>query len=180
MRGSTPPPGPVALAADAVASAAAEVEAVLEGVRRESDVARVAPVAASAPGIADADAWHALVAGSGLKGPARVLAEHAGFIGYADGVLRLALSPEDELLGGPATVRLVADALAPVLGGTPQIRFETAPVVAPSLRERNERVRDERQTAAEQAFMGDPEVRRLVGQYGARIVPDSIRPLDTP
>ena len=129
-------------------------------------------------GIADADAWHALVAGSGLKGPARLLAEHAGFVGYADGVLRLSLAPDDEHLQGPAMIKRVADALAPALGCTPQIRFETAPVVAESLRERNERARDARQGAAEDAFMNDPEVSRLISQRGARVVPDSIRPFD--
>jgi DNA polymerase-3 subunit gamma/tau len=136
------------------------------------------PAAARDRGIANADDWHAIVAGSGLKGPARQLAEHAGFIGYADGVLRLSLSPEDEMLGGAATVKLVADALAPLLGHAPQIRFETAAVAAESLRERNERARDARQAAAEEAFTNDPDVQRLITRHGARVVPDSIRPFD--
>ena len=47
-----------------------------------------------------------------------------------------------------------------------------------SLRERNERVRDQRQASAEDAFMNDPDVQRLISQHGAKIVPDSIRPFD--
>jgi DNA polymerase-3 subunit gamma/tau len=136
------------------------------------------PAATPARGVDDADAWHALVVESGLKGPALQLAEHAGFIAYADGVLRLSLSAEDELLGGPATVKLVADALAPLLGRAPQIRFETAAAAVESLRERNERARDARQASAEDAFMNHSDVQRLINRHGARVVPDSIRPFD--
>ena len=72
--------------------------------------------AAAIGGIADADAWHALVARSGLKGPARLLAEHAGFVAYGDGVLSLSLAPTDDHLRSAAMVKMVADALAPALG----------------------------------------------------------------
>lgn len=149
---------------------------------RESAPDYFAPPAAAqrsggSAGIADADAWHDLVAGSGLRGPARLLAEHAGFVGYAGGVLRLSLPATDEHLQAPALIKMVADALAPRLGGAPQIRFESAQA-GESLRERNERARDQRQASAEDAFMNDPDVQRLISQHGARVVPDSIRPFD--
>jgi len=48
---------------------------------------RAASASAEAPAIeVDADRWLDLVAGSGLRGPARELAAHAAFIGYRDGV----------------------------------------------------------------------------------------------
>ena len=139
-----------------------------------------APAAAAPHGqdIADADAWHALIAASGLRGPGRLLAEHAGFVGYGNGVLSLSLSQDDELLRSAGAIRMVTDALAPALGAGLKISFESAARPAESLRERNERARDQRQVAAEQAFMADPDVQRLMDQHGARIVPDSIRPLD--
>jgi len=144
-----------------------------------------APAAVEAPaaaahgqGIADADAWHALIAASGLRGPGRLLAEHAGFVGYDNGVLTLSLSQDDELLRSEGAIRMVADALAPALGAGLKISFESATRPGQSLRERNERARDQRQVAAEQAFMADPDVQRLMEQHGARIVPDSIRPLE--
>ncbi|RPE81246.1 DNA polymerase III tau subunit [Vulcaniibacterium tengchongense] len=147
----------------------------------EPSRAAAAPAATDA-GIADAEAWHALVLASGLKGPARELAEHALFVGYEAGVLRLALSPADELLNTPMSTRLLGEALGRALGAPPQIRFEIAAgpaaVAGESLRERNARARDARQAAAEAAFMGDPDVQRLIAQHGARIVPDSIRPFD--
>ncbi len=154
---------------------------------RSEPVRQVAPPVQESPravrvhgaGIADDDAWHALVAASSLRGPARVLAEHAGFVGFADGVLSLSLSPADDLLRGNATtVNQVAEALAPALGAAPQIRFVEASRPSESLRERNDRARDERQASAETNFMNDPDVQRLISQHGAKVVPDSIRPFD--
>jgi DNA polymerase III subunit gamma/tau len=135
-------------------------------------------VVSSASPLPDADAWHALVASSGLRGPARLLAEHSVFIGYDEGLLRLALPASDEHLKSSALIAMMATALTPALGMAPQIRFENAPAQGESLRERNERARDERQSAAEAAFMNDPDVQRLISQHGAKLVPDSIRPFD--
>ena len=140
-------------------------------------VAAPAASPSSSP-LPDADAWHALVASSGLRGPARLLAEHSVFIDYDDGVLKLALPASDEHLKSSALIAMMATALTPALGIAPQIRFENAPVQGESLRERKERARDERQSAAEAAFMSDPDVQRLISQHGAKLVPDSIRPFD--
>ena len=89
-----------------------------------------------------------------------------------------ALAQDDELLNKPALVNEIAQALAPMFGAPPAIRFETSERPAESLRQRTERVRDQRQVAAEDAFMNDPDVQQLISQHGARVVPDSIRPLD--
>jgi len=138
----------------------------------------VPPAPTASGAIADDDAWHALVANSGLRGPARLLAEHSVFVGYDGSVLRLSLPAVDEHLKSTALITMVANALVAALGAAPQIRFENATVQGESLRERNERARDERQSAAESAFMSDPDVQRLISQHGAKVVPDSIRPFD--
>jgi DNA polymerase-3 subunit gamma/tau len=133
---------------------------------------------ADAATIADADRWLELVAGSGLRGPARELAEHAGFLSHDNGVLRLSLSAADEHLKAPALVRMLAEGIAPALGAAPQIRFESAQAASQTLHQRKTQQRDARQVAAEAAFMADPGVQRLVSQHGASVVPDSIRPFD--
>ncbi len=167
-----PMPVPSAVAVTPVAAtAAALARAVPDGAAASAGVV-------GDTGILDADEWHRLVAESGLRGPARLLAEHAGFVGYAGGVLRLSLPATDEHLGGPAIVKMVAGSLAAALGATPQIVFEAAGKPAESLRDRNERARDQRQAAAEDAFMNDPDVQRLISRHGAKIVVDSIRPFD--
>ncbi|MEI2454618.1 DNA polymerase III subunit gamma/tau [Lysobacter firmicutimachus] len=147
--------------------------------RASEPIRMPARAAAGGAGIPDADAWHALVDASGLRGPARILAEHSGFLGYADGVLSLSLGPNDDHLRAPVLIKMVADALAQRLGVAPQIRFETASG-GESLHARNLRARDERQASAEDMFMNDPDVRRLIDDYGAKLVPDSIRPYDEP
>lgn len=129
--------------------------------------------------IGDADAWHAWVVASPLKGPARVLAEHVGFIACEGRVVRLGLAPEDALLNKPALVAQIVKALAATLGSDPEIRFEASTVGGVSLRERNDRARDARKSAAVESFMSDPQVRTLIAG-GASVVPDSIRPRGEP
>jgi len=143
----------------------------------QDDSVSLAPAPGLADGaIVDAEGWLDWLTRCELRGPARVLAEHAGFIRSGDGTLALALAEGDELLNKPALVNEIAQALAPLFGAPPRVQFELSDRPAESLRRRTERVRDERQVAAEQAFMDDPEVQRLIQQHGARVVPDSIRP----
>jgi len=170
----------VPAALDAPPAVAMPAEVVPASTRSSHHVAE--PPAAT-PGfvggpIADAEAWLDWLGRCELKGPARVLAEHAGFAGSGDDVLQLSLAEDDELLNKPALVNEIAQALAPSFGAPPTIRFERSDRSGESLRQRTERVRDERQVAAEQAFMDDPEVQRLIERHGARVVPDSIRPFD--
>ncbi|MCC4614853.1 DNA polymerase III subunit gamma/tau [Xanthomonas campestris pv. asclepiadis] len=128
--------------------------------------------------IADAEQWLELVTRSGLNGPSRQLAANAAFIGHRDGVLRLALAPGFEYLNSERSIANLAQALAPELGNTPRIVIETGNADVETLHERANRQRGERQSAAETAFMNDPNVQQLIQQQGARVVPDSIRPYD--
>ncbi|QHG86331.1 DNA polymerase III subunit gamma/tau [Xanthomonas sp. NCPPB 1638] len=128
--------------------------------------------------IADAEQWLELVTRSGLNGPSRQLAANAAFIGHRDGVLRLALAPGFEYLTSERSIANLAQALAPVMGNTPRIVIETGSADVETLHERANRQKGERQSAAEDAFMNDPNVQRLIQQQGARVVPDSIRPYD--
>ena len=139
-----------------------------------------ATTAASPPMVAiDNDRWLELVAQSGLRGPARELAAHAAFIGYADGILRLSLSADDDHLRSPSLLKALTDTIGAQLGGSVQLRFDSAkPDNAETLHQRVERQRDAKQTAAEEQFMAHPDVQRLISQQGAKLVPDSIRPFE--
>jgi len=136
-----------------------------------------APPASSALLVTDGEHWLELVARSSLRGPARLLAEHAAFVGHADGVLRLSLSAGDEHLKSPSLVLQLGDALAALLGGAVQLAFQSGEPRGDTARVRHARVRDEKQAGAEQGFASDPDIQRLVQVHGAQIVPDSIRPL---
>ncbi|NIJ94230.1 DNA polymerase-3 subunit gamma/tau [Xanthomonas campestris] len=128
--------------------------------------------------IADAEQWLELVTRSGLNGPSRQLAANAAFLGHRDGLLRLALAPGFEYLNSERSIANLAQALAPELGNTPRIVIETGNADVETLHERANRQKGERQSAAETAFMNDPNVQQLIQQQGARVVPDSIRPYD--
>ena len=143
-------------------------------------VAPVAPpstASASAMLVTDSEHWLELVARSSLRGPARLLAEHAAYAGHSDGVLRLTLAPGDEHLKSPSLVLQLGDALSSLLGGEVQLRFESGEPRGDTARVRNAREREEKQAGAEHGFAADPDIQRLVQVHGAQIVPDSIRPL---
>ncbi|HBN52651.1 MAG TPA: DNA polymerase III subunit gamma/tau, partial [Stenotrophomonas sp.] len=124
-----------------------------------------------------AEQWLDLIAASGLSGPSRELAANAAFVGYRNGVLRLALLPGFEYLQSERSLGALAQTLAQALGSAPKIVVETGNAQAETLHERADRQRGERQNAAEAVFMADPQVRHLLAQ-GARVVPDSIRPFE--
>ncbi|PPU12959.1 DNA polymerase III subunit gamma/tau [Xanthomonas arboricola] len=187
-------PAAVAPEAAVAVAAAAEVAAPAVAVMSMPSVAAPSvstPAPAPAPAqttdpsplldnghIADAEQWLDLVTRSGLNGPSRQLAANAAFIGHRDGVLRLALAPGFEYLNSERSIANLAQALAPELGNTPRIVIETGNADVETLHERASRQKGERQSAAETAFMNDPNVQQLIQQQGARVVPDSIRPYD--
>ncbi|KRG40620.1 DNA polymerase III subunit gamma/tau [Stenotrophomonas pictorum JCM 9942] len=177
------------------ADARARDEAMaMEMAQAEPEPVRQAPVAAPAvvPPVADAvergpdvpvralenaEQWLDLVADSGLSGPSRELAANCAFVSFQHGVLRLGLLPGFEYLQTERALTALAQALAQALGTTPKIVIETGNVQAETLHERADRQRGERQNAAEAVFMADPQVRQLL-QQGARVVADSIRPIE--
>ncbi len=127
----------------------------------------------------DAEGWMTFVADSGLKGPARDLAAHAIFVGQDDGVLTLALPDGFEHLRNDALIAKLADAVVARLGAATRIVFAKAAATdGDSLHARNARQRDERQSSAEREFMDNPSVQRYMQQFGAKLVPDSIRPTE--
>jgi len=169
------PPAARAVPAAAAPSAASPSIAV----RKPAPAAVAAtPVpVANAVTLRDAEAWLDLIEQAGLRGPVRELAAHAAFVDYQAPLLRLSLPAGMDYLHNDAMLESLSAALAPALGLRPQIRFQIA-VAAPSdtLHQRREREREQRQSEAETGFMADPAVQHLVNAYGARVLPDSIRP----
>ena len=140
------------------------------------------PIPAAQPAVnallvTDSEHWLDLVARSSLRGPAKMLAEHAAFLAHADGMLRLSLATEHEHLKSPSLVLQLGDAVSRLLGGNVQLRFESGPARGETANVRNNRERDVRQAGAEQGFAADPAIQRLVQVHGAQVLPESIRPL---
>jgi DNA polymerase III subunit gamma/tau len=125
------------------------------------------------------DDWLDLLAELGLRGPLRELAANAAFVAQEGGVLKLHLPDKLEHFRSDTLVRQLAEAVGAALGTALRIEFVALREQAgETLHDRTRRERSQRQSEAEAAFMSDPAVQRLVGQYGARVQPDSIRPLD--
>ena len=172
----TPPPRSPSPPAAAVPGAVREPEPPAK--KASVDPPHTAVAGSTIPVDIDAARWLDLVAALDLRGPVKELAAHAGFVSWADGMLRLSLPASDDHLKAPFLVSQLAAALAAPFGAQPQIRFEAAQAAVETLHDRTERQRDARQASAENAFLADPDVQRLMSQHGAKLVPDSIRPYE--
>ena len=172
-RVADPRPAPVAAPPREAYSASTPAQA-----QAETHAADSAAVAAARVSL-DASEWLDVVAGLRLGGPVRELGANAGFVSYANGVLQLSLPDDKDHLKSPALISQLADALSTAFVGRPQVRFDTkTTVITDTLHGRNAREREARQSAAESAFLSDPDVQRLMQQQGAKLVPDSIRPFE--
>jgi DNA polymerase-3 subunit gamma/tau len=128
--------------------------------------------------ISTSDDWLHFAAHSGMKGAAKQLAENAAFVDFNAGVLRLSLEAGLDYLRSERSLIELTSVLERKCGAPPKIVFENALAASETLQQRSHRQRDARQTAAEENFMNNPDVQRLIQQHGAKVVPDSIRPLD--
>ena len=121
-----------------------------------------APTRLSGRRVADAEDWFDVIAACGLKGPTKELAANLVFVAHADDALRVALAPGFEYLRSERAVDELTAALAERLGEAPRLVFEHGAADGETLHERAHRERDERQGDAEDAFMNDPDVQRLI------------------
>jgi DNA polymerase-3 subunit gamma/tau len=183
------PPSPFAERADPLPAAAQGNAALaweaphtepLRPARSEGAKAQEGMGSAAAP-IATNEAWLAALQHQSLSGPAGQLAAHARFVaGDAEG-LTLALPSQGAAMKTDISVRRLAEALAPLFGRAPTLRFVEAGAEADpageTLFDRQQRQQSERQQQAEARFRADPVVQQLVAQ-GARVVDGSIRPIE--
>ena len=125
---------------------------------------------------ADTGDWPGLIAASGLRGPIGQLAQHAALLGIEAGVVRLELKPDHEHLRAPLLVTQLQDALGKALGRTLTVKFEksaASPRQTPADIARDRR--SARQQAMEQALEADPVVQGMIRDFGARVIPESIK-----
>ncbi|HEY8587797.1 MAG TPA: DNA polymerase III subunit gamma/tau [Rhodanobacter sp.] len=140
-------------------------------------IATAAPVARDANGLPD---WEALIERAGLRGPFGLLAQNAVLRERDGQTLVLALQPAHMSLAVEPMVSQMEERIGKALGERIRLRFvktsQTAAAQTPAARAAQ--ARDVAQTAAEQAIEGDPLVQSLKREFGARVVPQSIKPFD--
>ncbi len=126
----------------------------------------------------DALRWLDFVDRSELRGPAREFASNLGFIADDGDSIRVSLPLSLDHLRNEFALRKLQDALLAAQGRTSRIVVELAAVTGDTAATRAARGQSERDTAAEAAIAADPFVSRAISEFGARILPDSTRPID--
>lgn len=134
-------------------------------------------VPAAATPIASNEDWLGALERQSVSGPAGQLAAHAQFVaGDADGVT-LAVGLAGQAMRTDTSVKRLSEALAPLFGRPPSLRFVEASGDGETLFDRQQRQKSQRQTEAEARFHSDPVVQQLVAQ-GAQVLDGSIRPIE--
>jgi DNA polymerase-3 subunit gamma/tau len=138
---------------------------------------RAAPVQprAAAPGIDGLADWEAWIQLADLGGPVGLLAQHAVPKSFEGDVLTLALKPEHMIFCSDALCRQLQDKLGEAIGRKLRVRV-VHEAVAETPATRAAKARSDEQAAAERAIADDPIIQDMQRQFGAQILPDSIRP----
>ncbi len=137
-----------------------------------------APVPQDAGGLPN---WEALIERAGLRGPFGLLAQNA-ILRERDGqTLVLALLPAHMSLAVEPMVSQMEERIGQALGERIRLRFvaqgQGTQVQTPAARAAL--ARDAAQSAAEQSIEGDPLVQSMKRDFGARVVPQSVKPYDS-
>ncbi|GLQ48631.1 DNA polymerase III subunit gamma/tau [Dyella flava] len=182
QRSTSAPPqrAPMASSAPAPAQASQSVRpaaapAPNPGASREP----AAPVqrVADAGGLPD---WEALIQRADLRGPLGQLAQNSALHGREGNTLVLALQPMYMHLAVEPMVGQMAERLSEVMGQPIKLRFVgDSQGAAHTPAARAAVARSEAQSAAEASIEADPMVQALKREFGARVVPQSIKPFES-
>jgi DNA polymerase III subunit gamma/tau len=137
------------------------------------DAAVPKPVGGPAAGAAPE--WHDLAARLELSGVARMIADNADLTAIDGGVYRLRLDPAHDTLLSDAPVAAIQRALH-ALAIDVRVVVDVGPVDRETPAQRAQRLRRERQQAAEQTLATDSNVRTLISEFGGRI--DGVSPIE--
>jgi len=122
--------------------------------------------------------WSSLIEAAGLRGPVGQLAQHAAFIALENTVLRLALKPVHEHFHAPPLVTQMEQQISKALDRPIKVRFEKTQDTIETPADMTARAKSAQQQAAESVIEADTVVQALKQEFGARIIPNSIKPLE--
>jgi len=123
--------------------------------------------------------WESMIERAGLRGPLGQLAQNAALRGREGNTWILALQPAHMHLAVEPMVGQMADRIGEALGEPVRLRFvsdQESGAHTPAARAAT--ARQAAQTEAEQAIEDDPLVQALKRDFGARVVPGSIKPIE--
>ncbi|HEY1726525.1 MAG TPA: DNA polymerase III subunit gamma/tau [Steroidobacteraceae bacterium] len=137
--------------------------------------ARSAPIAADTPRVADAD-WSAIVARLDLQGFPLQLASNCVLLGQDAGTVRLALDARSASLHTRALEDKLAQALSRHFGRNLRLQIELRDDSPATPARSAERLEAQRRSQAQAAFEADPLVGTFKERFGARVLPETVRP----
>jgi len=141
-----------------------------------------APAAARAPVAVDARGlphWDSLIEQANFRGPLGQLAQNAVLRDREGHTLVLALQPIHMHLAVEPMVGQMEDRVSQALGERIKLRFvEEHGAAGETMAARAATARVAAQSAAEQSIEEDPLVQSLKREFGARVVPQSIKPFE--
>jgi len=124
------------------------------------------------------DDWDQLIRRAELGGPLGQFARQTTLVAVEGSLVRLALKPAHEHLAVGAVVAQLEQRLGSALGGKVKIKFERDTGGAESPADQQSRTDTTRRQAAEDSLRSDPFVKSLEQTFGARLIPNSVRPVD--
>jgi len=124
------------------------------------------------------DDWDQLIRRAELGGPLGQFARQTTLVAIEGALVRLALKPAHEHLAAGPLVAQLEQKLGSALGGKVKIRFERDSGGAESPADQQSRTETSRRQAAEDSLRSDPFVKTLEQTFGARLIPNSVRPVD--
>jgi DNA polymerase III subunit gamma/tau len=174
---------PMASSAPAPAAAPQSVRPAQPATSSNPPREPAAPVAPPVQRIPDAGGqldWEGLIQRADLRGPLGQLAQNSALHGREGNTLVLALQPTYMHLAVEPMVSQIADRLSQVIGEPVKLRFiGDSQGAAQTPAARAAIARNEAQSAAEASIDGDPLVQALKREFGARVVPQSVKPYES-
>jgi DNA polymerase-3 subunit gamma/tau len=122
--------------------------------------------------------WHTLVAGLRLGGVASQLASHCELVSWDGSNLRLRLDPASRHMRVASSEQRLLEALRERLGAHIRLTITQEAPQTETPAQRQARQNEQRREQAQRSIREDPIVQGLEEHFGARVIPDSIAPLE--
>jgi len=127
---------------------------------------------------ADLQDWHLTLSRLKLGGISRQLAENCQYQEWDGSCLTLSLDPAHEHMRVESSEHRLVLALQNYLGTEVKLKILVKQPQSETPAQKQARTRAERQREAEQAMSDDPVVRAAEEQFGARLITESVKPID--